>query len=157
SNEEGAVLTSDGLTLYVATNNPAVSSSSSFVIATATRTSTAADFGMLSSVAGINFSGTNTWPWITPDGKDLYFDPQRAAASGNFHIYHASRTTGPFGAATIVGELSSTASEFQPVLATDGLSIFFSSSRPGAKGPGGIWMATRSTISDGFGTPTLVS
>jgi Tol biopolymer transport system component len=155
SNEDGAVLTADGLTLYVATDNPTIATS--WDIATSTRSSTTAVFGALSDVAGINFPGIDVFPSISPDGTTIYFESQGPTGNATQRIFRATRTTGPFGTPAEVTELMSDGHEGNPVIAADGLSIFFASTGSGGLGIGDIWLATRASISDPFGTPVDVT
>jgi hypothetical protein len=48
------------------------------------------------------------------------------------------------------------ADDYRPVLTSDGLTLYFASKRSGIGGDtdGDIWMATRASLSDPFGTPT---
>jgi Tol biopolymer transport system component len=94
-------------------------------------------------------------PWISADGLTLYMTSTR---NGNYDIFKATRSiiTADFGAPVAVGELNSTAVDDAPVLSGDGLEIFFASNRPNAN-RNNIWHATRSSTTDGFGTPSMVA
>jgi len=64
---------------------------------------------------------------------------------------------GPFGAATIVSELSDPmAGDDDPTLTGDLREVYLNSSRAGGLGSGDIWVSTRSSITDPWETPTLV-
>jgi len=65
----------------------------------------------------------------------------------------------PFGAPVPLDELNSSASETGGALTADQLSIYFATERPGegTVGATDIWVATRSSISDSFGTPSVVA
>lgn len=153
--EQRPILTSDGLTMFLESN-----ATGGTDVAMATRSSTAADFGAYSAVSVINnANAADQNPWISGDGLTLYFASNR---SGNFEVYKTTRTsaTGNFAAPTVVGELTSTFADYTPVLSKDGLEIFFGTTRDspvGAAAFNNIWHATRSTPTDGFGTPTAVS
>ena len=68
---------------------------------------------------------------------------------------------GPTGASNIrdVTELNSASNDAGPVATPDGLTIFFSSNRPAAGAAGGndVWIARRSSVSEVFGAPQLVT
>jgi Tol biopolymer transport system component len=65
---------------------------------------------------------------------------------------------GPFGTPQRVVELASISPDDDPSVTGDGLEIIFNSSRsaPGY-GNGDLWVATRTTTSMPFGTPTLIT
>lgn len=46
--------------------------------------------------------------------------------------------------------------EYDPSISTDGLSLYFHSMRPGGFGYRNIWMATRPTKEDPWGTPVVL-
>lgn len=143
--EFSPALTEDGLTLYFTHDYDTYVS---------TRASVVAEFSTPAPVAGINDVAGDYHPWISPDGDVLYFNSER---TGNSEIFVTQR--GPGGAFTepvLVGELNSEGTEDFPVLSEDRLSIFFASTRPGGLGGPDIWTASRSTMDDGFGTPTNV-
>jgi len=52
--------------------------------------------------------------------------------------------------------LNSASDETSPVLSADGLSIWFTSNRPGGAGGYDVWTATRATVRSPWGVPTLV-
>jgi len=64
---------------------------------------------------------------------------------------------GPWSAPERVVELSSASAEDDPTLTADMLEVYFNSSRPGGSGMGDVWVATRATTAEPFGTPTLVA
>lgn len=156
STEDRPVVTADGLTLF-AHSNP----TGTVHIYVATRTSTAAQFGPLALVSGINSTGNavEADPWISGDGLTMYFASTR---DGSYDIFRATRanTTSPtFDTPVAVAELNMTASvEDAPVVSPDGLEIFFASNRAAtSNGRNDIWHATRATAADGFGTPSMLS
>lgn len=125
----------------------------------ATRTSTAAAFSVHAPVAVINTASSTDWnPWISDDGLVMYFVSDR---TGTFDIFKTMRTStsSPFSAPVVVGELNTTANDYDPVLSKDGLEIFFGSTRDqsGTNVLNQIFHATRSTPSDGFGAPARIA
>jgi len=151
--EDRPVVTADGLTLFAHSN---VSGTHIYV---ATRTSTAAQFGSLAQVQGINGTGNtiDADPWISGDGLTMYFASTR---NGNYDIFRSTRanTSSTFGAPVAVSELATSSVEDAPVLSADGLEIFFASNRATtSNGRNDIWHATRATTADGFGTATMLA
>jgi hypothetical protein len=93
---------------------------------------------------------------LTPDGLELYFASNTPDGNGPYQVFYTVRRPGgAFGApqpVSLGGEARA------PVLSRDGLTLYFSSPRmSGGQGKANIWVAVRSTISDGFGTPVPVS
>ena len=154
--EDRPTLTADGLTMLMTIFTD---SGLGIDMAVATRTSAAATFSMPVPVAAINTAALDLSPWISEDGLTLYFSSSRAGSPDIFKATRAN-TSGPFGAPVSVGELNTNAEEYAPVLSKDGLEIFFASTRdqdgmtPARED---IFHATRSTPSDGFGAPALVT
>ena len=63
---------------------------------------------------------------------------------------------GPFGPPSLMTINDPTAIDDDPSLTADLLELFFNSNRVGSVGGTDIWVATRATASDPWGTPTLV-
>jgi Tol biopolymer transport system component len=60
-----------------------------------------------------------------------------------------------FGQPTNLGPpVSTSADEFGPWISADGLSLYFTSDRPGGHGGDDIWVASRTTKADKWGSPT---
>jgi Tol biopolymer transport system component len=197
----------DGLTVYISSQRPG--GPGGLDIFSASRASTAVDFGALTPVAGVNTTdheynprisadglklfftapkgnghygtvvatrgslltafgagaplvnvGSNAdegGPFLTADGKAIYFSSTRAGGLGGEDIMVADLgTDGSFGTPRFVTELASTAQDANPVLTADGLVVYFSSQRSGV-GQAEIYMATRSTVNGAFGTPLPVT
>jgi Tol biopolymer transport system component len=84
-------------------------------------------------------------PSVTEDLCDLFFASNRPGGLGLQDIWtsHRAAATDPWGAPTPVVELNSASTDALPGVAPNGLTIFFSSSRPGTVGLSDIWVATR--------------
>ena len=148
-NEDDPSMTADGLEIYFDSNRLGASAPDIFV---ATRPDTASDFGAPVAVAALNTAGIETGPFVSPDGLALYFsgrgDPRDLWVSTR-----ASRG-GAWGTATRIDELSSAADESGPSVTADGLTFFFLSTPSGERK---IYVSTRSSTADPWGTPALVS
>lgn len=150
--ENRAVVRGDGLELYFQRTPPQAPTH----IYKVNRTTTADPFpNSPQLVPGINGQTADSNPWISADGLTLYMTSTR---NGTYDIFKATRSiiTSDFGTPVPVGELNSNVVDDAPVLSADGLEIFFASNRPSSN-RNNIWHATRSTTSDGFGTPTMIS
>jgi Tol biopolymer transport system component len=90
-------------------------------------------------------------PYVLPDGSELYFSSSKG---GDFDIYRSVRGVSEFGTPTPVSELNvAGASDGDPLVAVDDLTIYFSSSRAGGLGLMDIWMARRTDKALPFGAP----
>ena len=100
-------------------------------------------------------------PWLSPDGKELYFESFRDRANINADIWVARRETedSPWGEPVNLGPPVNTAyDEHGPSLSPDGLLLLFSDhevreKRPGGYGDSDLWVSRRPTVHDSWGTP----
>ena len=99
---------------------------------------------------------------ISADGLSLYFDSNRSGGNGGGDLWVATRATknDDWSAPTNLGSVvNSWAQDNSPSISADGLSLYFSSNRSGAVGGSGwsamdLWVATRETTADEWGTPS---
>jgi len=111
-------------------------------------------------VAGINSGFREQDAWLTADELTAIFASDRTdlGGPGGYDLYRATRTarTADFGAPTLMASLNSAQTDRKPVLSPDGLTLFFSSSRPladGATTSNNIYVATRPNALSDFGAP----
>jgi Tol biopolymer transport system component len=148
----GPTLTGDGLTLYFSSNR---APSQALDLWAATRTSTAAAFGAPMQVAGLASQFDDYDPFISEDGNTLYW--WVLDLNTGWDIWRATRGANGFGTPTRVDELSSDGNDGHVALSADGLTIYFGSSRTGTSGADDIYVATRTSAGDRFGTPVRVA
>lgn len=120
-------LTSDGLTVYFASNR-----AGSYDIFVATRSSTSSMWGAPAPVPELNTTDNlETNPTPTPDNLRLVFS--RGSSSTARDLFEASRasTADPFGAPEPLTELNTSSNEGGPMLALGGTMIVFFSNRNG--------------------------
>ncbi len=95
-------------------------------------------------------------PSISADGLSLYFNSDRPGGYGGFDIWMARRATtdSAWGTPLNLGPaVNSTASETEPCVSADGLTLFFDSDRKGGLGDSDLYMTTRPTTDDSWGQP----
>jgi Tol biopolymer transport system component len=93
---------------------------------------------------------------LSPDELEIYF---ASLKDGTYDIWMSTRSAigAPWNPGSLVQELSTTtSSDFEPDLSYDGLTIYFSSDRPGAAPTLRIWVARRQQRSDPWGVPQIV-
>jgi hypothetical protein len=158
ADDQYASISADDLVLAFESNRTA---NAGYHLYLASRATAAAEFASstLATVNASDISKNDVQPFLTADGKELWFASTRDGGAGDFDIWRAPRTGNQFGAAVAVSELNSATVEWLPTLSADRLTVYFASDRAVAGVSGGqdIWRARRSTVDDGFGTPTPVA
>jgi hypothetical protein len=126
------------------------------VIMAASRTSSSKPFDPPREISvGEGGNGKGVHPFLTEDSSLLYF--ARHDASSAYRIV-SSAASGPpafVDAPKPVNDLASVVdtSDDHPVVARNGRTIFFSSTRAGGSGGSDIWMAERANLDVDFGAP----
>jgi hypothetical protein len=118
------------------------------------RAAPGADFGAPQNVgAGVNGSLFERWPSVSADGLELYFTRTQGYESSDGAIWVATRgsTSEPFGNATRLPAAINTGHTTAPNISADGLTLFFSSNRPGGFGNWDIWASSRPSRSATWG------
>ena len=86
----------------------------------------------------------------------LYFSSGRPGGLGLLDIYVSeleSDRKGDFGLPSLVRELSTASTDYQPTLSKDGLELIFASNRPGGLGAPDLWVSTRDSTGDPWSPP----
>lgn len=168
--ERSASISSDGLTLYFQRSesfalNGNFSTPVDTEIMVASRQSIQDPWGMPASVGpSINSDHPDTWPDISMDGDSLYFadtsdppslDDPRPGGEGLGDLWMSNRDGAqqwqiPVNLGPVV---NSPYRDDTPELSADGLTLFFTSNRPGGSGNADLWMTTRESQSDPWQLP----
>ncbi|MHC4580569.1 MAG: hypothetical protein ACYS14_03875 [Planctomycetota bacterium] len=107
----------------------------------------------------VNSSANEISPGISADGLHLYiseWEVFRPGGYGGADIWLSTRVTtdDPWEEPVNLGPIvNSSSNEGGASIPADGLELFFSSNRPGGYGGIDIWVTTRKTIGDDWGTP----
>jgi Tol biopolymer transport system component len=137
-------ISTSGLTICFGSDRPG--GGGGYDLWCATRASTAAVFDTPVRIVELA-SPNNDWtPWLSADERTLLFASDRPGGAGLSDLWIASRA-GPsaaFGSPQPIAELNTASDELSPALATDGLTIYFRSTRAGGAGGEDLWEATRS-------------
>lgn len=153
----GGSISSDGLSLYF-TSQRAGNFGENFDICVATRATPQDPWGTPTNLgATINGFYFDHTPNISPDGPTLLFSSDRPGGSGGMDMWMAIRADmdSPWGEPVNLGPtVNSSAWDLSPRLSVDGLSLYFHSARPGGYGNEDIWVTTRASKTDPWGTPT---
>lgn len=97
-------------------------------------------------------------PTLTADRLEIVFLSTRAGGLGGGDVWHATRANAgdAWGAPSLLSEVSSPSLERSPAIASDGLTLWVASDRPGGQGGLDIWVSTRRTRTANWGAPELV-
>jgi OOP family OmpA-OmpF porin len=104
----------------------------------------------------VNSSAYELFPNISFDGLSLYFSSNRQGGFDNMDIWVTTRATkdDDWSAPINLGPtVNSSSSECDPSISADGLTLVFSSSRPGGEGQFDLWVTRRATRGDEWETP----
>jgi hypothetical protein len=151
ADQRSPVVSADGLTLYYYSTQTGTGQ-----IYTATRAQTNVAFGAgQPALAPLNTTAGDTVSWISADALTVFLSSNRG---GTTRIYSATRasTSVDFQAPTTSGMPSTTGVDDNMVTTADQLTAYFASTEVGGKGNFDVWMATRTSTANGFGTPVHV-
>jgi len=151
-------ISADGLTLYFDSRRPGGYGKHDIWVST--RPTTDDPWGEPMNLGPtVNSSDYDNIPFISADGLKLFFVSERPGGYGSWDIWVTTRPTtdADWSAPVNLGPtVNSSADEFCPAISADGLQLYFSEwevFRPGGYGGSDMWVTTRDTASDPWGTP----
>lgn len=103
----------------------------------------------------VNSSGSDGSPEISADGLTLYFDSMRTEGMGNWDIWATTRQTTQSEWSPprpLPSPVNSSSSDAGPSISADGLSLYFASQRSGGYGNFDLYVVTRRTTDEPWGT-----
>jgi WD40 repeat protein len=103
----------------------------------------------------LSSSRNDSEPYFCDATGEVFFTSDRIQ-EGQADIYRATTLGATFGAPEPVLEVNSPFAEVMPVMMSDGLTLYFGSSRP-AGGASGVWMARRGSVAKPFEEPVRVA
>ncbi len=122
----------------------------------ANRDSPGGDFSGAAPVLELNTGDMDGAPYITPDGRTLWFATTRSGGLGDRDIWKAEGGVNGFSAPVNVSEVNSETLDHLPTLSADGLILMFGSHRDGS-GHEHLFMTTRASPSAAFDEPAPVT
>jgi hypothetical protein len=117
------------------------------------------EFRTPGSVPGLNsLSTADAAPVLDSSQRNIWWIAGRSGGVGGLDIWTASRSSvaGAWGNVRNEAALNSSGTEFGVTVEGDGLTIVFSSDRPGGPGAVNLWYAKRPTIGSPWNGPALV-
>ncbi|MFB0553003.1 MAG: LamG-like jellyroll fold domain-containing protein [Phycisphaerae bacterium] len=155
NHEARACISADGLSLYFDSNR--LGSFGGFDIWMATRKATDEEWDEPVNLGPImNTEYEEFDSNISADGLSLFFASDHPGGSGDFDLWVARRNTtdADWDVPVVLGPIvNSQYDDDGPSISADGLSLYFSSNRPGGYGETDLWVTTRSTVNDAWGEP----
>ena len=148
-------ISTDGLSLYFSSNRPGGSGDSDIWVTT--RETINDDWSIPINLGStVNSSAIDIEQCISADGLQLYFESRRPGSlSSKADIWVTTRSTtdDPWGEPVNLGSnVNSSGGDGQPSISSDGLELFFASSRAGNQLD--LFVTTRVTINDNWDIPT---
>jgi WD40 repeat protein len=102
----------------------------------------------------INSLGNDSAPTLTDDELTLCFHSNRSGGLGGRDLWLATRAAhdAPFSSPRNLGPMVNTdASESDPALSADGLTLVFGRNSPSGNGESDLWVSSRPSVTEGFG------
>ncbi|MBW2459369.1 MAG: PD40 domain-containing protein [Deltaproteobacteria bacterium] len=111
-------------------------------------------FGPASLLTELSSTGSDWDPAISAGDLTIVWSSNRSGGLGQADIWFANRdaAAAPFGAPNNLGAVNSTYGDMDPELSPDELTIFWAVGTPNGTGDMDIWYATRTALSQPFGT-----
>jgi len=147
-------ISADGLTLYFCSNRPG--GYGGLDLWMSTRATITDDWGAPVNLGEpVNGEADEAFPCVSTDGLELYFDSGRPGGYGDWDLWVAKRasTDDPWGEPVNLGDAINTPFyDSSPYLSPDGRLLFFHGYRAGGPSLLNMWVTTRKTTSDAWGS-----
>jgi len=103
----------------------------------------------------VNSTTDESEPSISADGLELYFSYGGSASEMDLYVTTRPTKNDAWGEPVNLGPVVNSSSHLDanPCVSSDGLALFFRSSRPGGYGSSDIYLTRRATTSDPWGEP----
>jgi len=148
-------ISADGLTLYFYSDRPGGRGGTDLHVATRPTKNDA--WGLPVNLGPVvNSSYKEGGPSISVDALTLYFYSDRPGGLGLYDLWVTTRATinDPWGEPVNLGSsINSSTYDARPSISADGVWFFFDSTRPGGYGQGDLYVTTRASVSDPWGSP----
>ena len=159
--EDSVNISADGLELYFISPQPGGPDDFDlFDIYVTTRSDTEPNWSEPENLGiTVNSANNDAGPSISADGLSLYFNSTRPGGHGDDDLWVTTRATvsDPWGPPVNLGSTVNCPTwDYDPSISADGLSLYFTSNRPGSYGFVDIWVTTRVTTEDDWSEPVAI-
>jgi hypothetical protein len=152
-------ISADGLDLYFQSDRPGGLGYEDLWVTT--RQTIDDPWGPPVNLTTVNSAYREAYPSISGDGLELYFSdyfygPDRSGGQGGHDLWMTKRASlnDPWGTPVNLGSvINSSAQEVSGSISNDALVMIFASNRAGGSGNYDLWMSTRPTKQQDWGTP----
>ena len=155
ANDFGPCISADALELYFSSRRSG--GSGIYDLWVVTRETTDDDWSMPVNLGStVNSPAVDVGPNISADGLSLYFSSTRDGGYGGEDIYVSTRATteAPWGEPMNLGStVNGPNADAEPSISGDGLSLYFHSMRDDGYGITDIYLTTKASKDDEWGTP----
>ncbi len=157
SNDKAPTISDDGLTL-IFTSDRVTGSKGNKDLWMSTRTTLNDPWTTMDNIGDvINTAFDEAGPDLSSDGLSLFFHSTRDPGLTNLYVSIRPSIADPWEAPSSLGAtINSDVYDNAPEISSDGLSLYFHSTRTGGSGTHNIWVTTRTRVSNSWNTPTLV-
>ena len=121
-----------------------------------TRASPGQSYAPGTPIAALNTDGDERAPYLVGTGNEVWFT-RKATTESTYQIMRSVRLAGAFQPAVVVPGLDTGSEGSSIAVSDDGLSIYFTSYRPGGVGSADIWFARRDSLGAPFGAATNIA
>ncbi|MCK4292162.1 MAG: PD40 domain-containing protein [Planctomycetes bacterium] len=153
--EFSPTLSADQLSIFFSSDRPG--GRGNFDLWVATRPSKSAPFANPVNLGSpVNSSSPDFSPCLPADGLSLYFNSSRSGGSGQCDLHVTTRATinSPWSTPQNLGpRINSYRPDGLPRISDDGLTLFYATSKPGGYGYDDLYVVTRASTSEAWGTP----
>jgi WD40-like Beta Propeller Repeat len=152
ANETTPEITGDGLTIFIASSRTGTAGNDDIWVATRANTATST-WGTPARIPELSTASGEAASAPTDDLLAIVIISTRAGGLGNADIYLSTRATTSVAWGTptnVMAPVNTSGDDYSPMLSQDRLSLYFDSARSGNSD---LFVATRATTSDSFGTP----
>jgi len=160
ADDRAASIAKDGLTLIFASDRVGGTGTDNLDLYISTRTSLTADWSTPTNLGTvINTTFNESGADIQAQGLLMFFHSDRPGGLGGDDIYAVNRASilDPWGEPVHLGtNVNSSDFDTAPEAASDLLTLYFHSTRPGGTGSHNIWRSTRASITDIWSVPVLL-
>lgn len=151
--ESGLHLSRDGLTMYFASNR--AGGLGNHDIYRASRPTLTQPFAAPVHLATVSTAGDESGPAV--DGSELLLMITANPAPRDLYASERATTTAPWPPPAPIAGLDSSSDQSGPDPSPDGLAVYFASDRAGGLGAQDLYVATRPTRNDPFGTAVALT